>query len=142
MTDKEIIQALECCKKDDCDNCPNDFGNCYANLSGYSLDIINRQQAEIERLRKEVNLVSIQFQDAQERYEEVQTEIERLNNIKFGVDLSIGSIKTEVIKEFADRLLDKARAVQIGNLTWVWLISQDDINDTIKETVGEKYERI
>ena len=77
MTDKEIIKALECCKKDDCDNCPNDFGNCYANLSGYSLDIINRQQAEIERLRKEVNLVSIQFQDAQERYEEVQTEIEQ-----------------------------------------------------------------
>ena len=77
MTDKEIIKALECCKKDDCDNCPNDFGNCYANLSGYSLELINRQQEEIDRLRKEVNLVSIQFQDLQERYEEVQTEIEQ-----------------------------------------------------------------
>lgn len=33
MTDNEIIKALECCKKDDCDNCPNNFGNCYANLA-------------------------------------------------------------------------------------------------------------
>ena len=53
MTDNEIIKALECCKKDDCDNCPNDFGNCCANLSGCSLDLINRQQAEIERLKIE-----------------------------------------------------------------------------------------
>ena len=52
MTDKEVIKALECCNKDDCDNCPNDFGNCYANLAGYALDLTNRQKAEIERLRK------------------------------------------------------------------------------------------
>ncbi len=50
MTDNEIIKALECCEKDDCDNCPNDFGNCYANLAGYALDLINRQKAEIEAL--------------------------------------------------------------------------------------------
>ena len=37
-----------------------------------------KAQAEIERLRKEVNLVSIQFQDLQERYEEAQAEIESL----------------------------------------------------------------
>lgn len=43
---------MECCKKDDCDNCPNDFGNCCANLAGCSLDLINRKQAEIERLKK------------------------------------------------------------------------------------------
>ena len=48
MTDKEIIKALECCKRDDCDNCPNGFGNCYANLAGYALDLINRLQEEIE----------------------------------------------------------------------------------------------
>ena len=52
MTDKEIIKALECCKKDDCDNCPNDFGNCCTNLAECSLDLINRKQAEIERLKK------------------------------------------------------------------------------------------
>ena len=39
---------------------------------------INRQQAENERLKKEVNLVSLQFQDLQERYEEAQAEIDNL----------------------------------------------------------------
>lgn len=133
MTDKEIIKALECCKKDDCDNCPNDFGNCYANLSGYSLDLINRQKAEIKRLRKEVNLVSIQFQDMQERYEEAQTEIERLNNINFGVDLSIGSIKTEAIKEFAERLKEEA----LPKCDWDDCVNVEDIDNLLKEMVGE-----
>ena len=41
---------------------------------------ITRQQAENKRLEKEVNLVSIQFQDLQERYEEAQAEIERLKS--------------------------------------------------------------
>lgn len=35
-------------------------------------------KTENKRLEKEVNLVSIQFQDLQERYEEAQAEIERL----------------------------------------------------------------
>ena len=56
MTDKEIIKALECCKKDDCDNCPNNFGNCYANLAGYALDLINRMQEEIESYEQDEEL--------------------------------------------------------------------------------------
>lgn len=42
------------------------------------LDTIHDLYAENKRLEKEVNLVSIQFQDLQERYEEAQAEIERL----------------------------------------------------------------
>lgn len=82
MTDKEIIKALECCKKDDCDNCPNDFGNCYANLAGCSLDLINRKQTEIERLQK----VNDSFTDIGKLYSE---------------------IKVEAIKDFAERLKEK-----------------------------------
>jgi hypothetical protein len=51
MTTEQILKALECCSKDDCDNCPNGFGNCYANLAGYALALIKEQQAEIERLK-------------------------------------------------------------------------------------------
>lgn len=54
MNDNEIIKALECCKKDDCDNCPNDFGNRYSNLAGYALEIINRQKAEIEDFKEKI----------------------------------------------------------------------------------------
>ena len=47
---------------------------------------ITFQQAEISRLRKEVNLVSIQFQDLQERTDK---------------------IKVEAYKEFAEHLKEK-----------------------------------
>ena len=47
----EIIKALECCNKDDCDNCPNTFGNCYSNLAGYALSLIKELTEENERLK-------------------------------------------------------------------------------------------
>lgn len=56
MTDNEIIKALECCSSDDanCDDCP---ANKYCTnddfcLTGAILDLIKRQQAEIERLKR------------------------------------------------------------------------------------------
>ena len=91
MTDNEIIKALECCSTGetyaDCEKngCPLYLGITMGckyidkenQLYSDALDLINRKQAEIERLRKEVNLVSIQFQDLQERYEEAHAEIEQ-----------------------------------------------------------------
>ena len=55
MTDNEIIKALECCSDTDCDNCPFEE-QCRRNgsLSDIALDLINRQKAEIERLKDEV----------------------------------------------------------------------------------------
>ena len=50
MNREQIIKALECCEKDDCDNCHNDFGNCYANLAGYALSLIRELIEENERL--------------------------------------------------------------------------------------------
>ena len=143
MTDNEIIKALECCKNDDCDNCPNDFGNCYANLSGYSLELINRQQEEIDRLRKEVNLVSIQFQDLQERYEEVQTEIEQWKEEanKYqklwctSVD-DIETAKSEAYKEFAERLKDGAQMADCFD-SYNMVVGTRFINDLLKEMIDE-----
>ena len=47
MDREQIVKALECCSKDDCDNCPNGFGNCYANLAGYALALIREQDERI-----------------------------------------------------------------------------------------------
>lgn len=53
MTDKDIIKALECCKEGGC-GC----GGCYfkgkdcTELDKVTLDLISRQQAEIERLEE------------------------------------------------------------------------------------------
>ena len=57
MTYEEIIKALKCCSKDDCDNCPNDFGNCYANLARCALDLITRQQAEYNNLLEQFRIL-------------------------------------------------------------------------------------
>ncbi len=59
MKDNKIIKALECCIECDtyCDECSEDCplketNDCTYALRRNSLDLINRQKAEIERLRK------------------------------------------------------------------------------------------
>lgn len=60
MTDNEIIKALECCTKGlECKNCPanphkGNYGYCTGLLLKDALDLINRLQAENERLEKEL----------------------------------------------------------------------------------------
>lgn len=61
-TDEEIIKALEYCNADrnECDKCvfqreceSNPF---YSAVAEHALNLINRQKAEIERLKKEVSV--------------------------------------------------------------------------------------
>ena len=88
LTPEEIKKALECCKPDNdegCLNCPLanvPLPECAEILSKESVDLINRQQAEMERLKKENN----QFADIGKMYSE---------------------IRAEAIKEFAERLEEK-----------------------------------
>ena len=61
MTDAEIVKALECCLDTSpltCKNCPlfnvtNSTMVCSKSATKFSLDLINRQKEEIERLRKD-----------------------------------------------------------------------------------------
>lgn len=59
LTDNNIKKALECCSSQPqelCCNCPIDIraikGGCITALTTYALDLINRLQAENERLSK------------------------------------------------------------------------------------------
>lgn len=89
MTDKEIIKALECCGVNhNCAGCPKEkepYG-CYFVLCGGALDLINRQNAEIERLNIESETLATQLKGAYEQ-------IHKLN-----------MAKSEAIKEFAERI--------------------------------------
>ena len=81
MTDNEIIKALKCCiGGSNCGECPL-LGSlyCMTEVNRNALDLINRQQAEIKRLKKEQQ----QFADIGKMYSEV---------------------RAEAIKEFAERL--------------------------------------
>ena len=121
FTDEEIIKALEDYIKE------NEFEYFHSNIMGEyplirkSLDLINRQKSEIERLQKEVNLVSIQFQDLQERTNEV---------------------KAEAYKEFAEKL---KRHIDVGHLIspsedicFSEVLVVKIVDRVLKEMVGEK----
>lgn len=52
MTEREIIKALECCKDNNCNECP--IKGCTEDIFVEALDLIDRKKAEIERLEKEI----------------------------------------------------------------------------------------
>ena len=59
MTDNEIIKALKKHSMDLCSNCKVEkiilCNNCISEMERNALDLINRQQAEIERLYIEID---------------------------------------------------------------------------------------
>ena len=59
ITDTEIIEALKCCSKIHCRGCvfwEMRSAQCVSELLSNTLDLINRQKAEIERLQKQLEL--------------------------------------------------------------------------------------
>ena len=83
MTDNEIIKALECCKDNNCNECP--IKGCTEDIFVEALDLIDRQKAEIERLSIESETLVTQLKVAYEQ-------IHKLN-----------MAKSEAIKEFEDK---------------------------------------
>lgn len=145
MTDNEIIKALKCCSRENCSGCPY-HGKCHQGnpMIKDALDFINHQKTEIERLQKEVNLVSIQFQDVQEQYEEAQAEIEQwkeeANKYQKLWCIAIDDIETakaKAYKEFAEKLENEI------NCRTTLSREQDKnvihiIHNLLKEMVGEE----
>lgn len=84
MTEEQIIKALECCSKDDCDNCPNAFGNCYANLARRALELIKSKDETIDW-----------FATAK------QTKERRV------LDVFMNRTRVDTIKEFAKKLKER-----------------------------------
>ena len=130
MTDNEIKKALECHADPDvkaCKICPYE-GNkqCPYLLSEDALDLINRQQAEIERLKDE-NLQS--EYPARIRVDDFLVCANSLGEWLEFCD----SLKAEAIKEFADRLKEKSRypsgtiyVEHIDNLVKKWWVMRSE----------------
>lgn len=120
MTDNEIIQALECCfKMESCGYCPlygpePDIKECTTTLSGNSLDLINRQKAEIDRLRYIlVNFMGEIFDWGNKNGVDTrifaQTAI--LGKEKDG---AVKQIKSEAYREFADKVEKISKEVTVS----------------------------
>ena len=114
LTDTEILKALECCVSDDinsCDDCPF-FEQCenYQRIEEIALDLINRQKAEIERLR-----------------EGIKFEREIVDNIP---NLLLQA-QSEARKEFAERLLTENGTMDKR------IISAERVKNLLEEMEGE-----
>ena len=112
MTDNEIKKALECLMHDNCDDCPYYHRDDCADrikdpteLSKYVLDLINRLQAENERLKADCDKIAEDYSNLMIEKDELFDEAENL----------IKSAKAEAIKEFAERLKEKGIKVQGGS---------------------------
>lgn len=107
LSDSEIKKALECCIKDDCKNCPlGEIEDCVTMTD--ALDLINRLQAENERLKEEVDLLHSDY-----TYKLVKVKA-----------------KAEAVKEFAERLKEKVSVDEKDGLHWFY---HKQIDNLLKE---------
>ena len=131
MTDNEIIEALkrcpqhtECCYCNSLEECGNK-----RNLTTSVFDLINRLQDEKQAL--------INGQETlQNTIVEQKAEIERLKHRKTELQIRNQELqheKSEAIKEFAERLTDKADLIKVNPFDSKWAISQDNIDNLVKE---------
>jgi predicted RNase H-like nuclease (RuvC/YqgF family) len=160
MTDKEIIKALECCKGGFCCACPRLSngrltGACMRELINDALDLINRQQAEIELLQIELKgkvenwskstnfaMEVIKRQDAEiEKLEkEISTTTNHITRLENQIERLLPMLKTkraDVIKELEAKIHEKLHEAEIhGNFEPV--VTREMFDSVTKEMVGEQ----
>lgn len=132
MTDNSIIKALECCSKAlGCGKCFF-FGDekCKCALIGFALDLINRQKAEIERL-KECPKCVYEYDGEVTEYC-IQGPCSNFKPVYVSADLSIKQIKNEAYKEFAERLKNKWFSYYSPAIDF-----DDFIDNLVEEMVGD-----
>ena len=161
-TDEQIKKALECCVKSthfrECfeNKCPmvNEYGCAVGKetLYPYALDLINRQEAEKADLQDEIKCEKETNKHLNDEYiallkkcncqeaeiERLQTEADRYKRYYFNheYDKLIETVKSEVIKEFAERLkgIVECDIALTGEETKYLLVR---IDEEVKEMVGE-----
>lgn len=137
-TDNEIKKALEYCTSvaylGVCKDCAymkfktTDNG-CLDPMLKDALDLINRLEAEIERLKQNLEEAHI---DIRERL----AEIERMREISEAFDIEHEAIKNCAVKEFAERLENKFNCIPQHHFTLAQVLF--DLDKTKKEMVGEE----
>ena len=122
MTDEQIVKALECCVKYEtymaCRGCPfHESGICEEDglaLEKHSLDLIKRQQAEIEDLKADK---------------------EALINGQLTIQKMYIDTKDKAVREFAEKLKEKATSTFYEERKYV---DTEDIDELVKEMTEGK----
>ena len=137
MESNDIKKALEYCK------------DCSANLNVEIIDLITRQQAEIENLKVENQSLRSAANSLKMHYEEAQTEIDSLKIFRGYAEKRASDYRTmrdkylnaksEAVKEFAERLKEfmhnKFKALDEYEFEY---ITERDIDNLVKEITEVK----
>ena len=136
MNDSEIIKALEhCLVLHKCEECPCDFdtnGKTFCNGLGLKiLDLINRQQAEIDRL-------NIDLKAMRGAANSWKAEVQRICKKEFdNIEIDIETVKSEAVREFAEKLKKLAMAERIcveqGRYVNISYVNVCDIDRLLEE---------
>ena len=144
MTDNEIIKALECIsgKVIFCKNCAynKSDGSSYAYMERAAkdaLDLINRYQAENERLKEKSitddKLLNDRVQEAVNAVSKAnQKYVDALEKAFNDRTAELKTAKAEAIKEFADKVIDL-----VYEADDIYSINEWQIRDLVKEMVGD-----
>ena len=116
MTDNEIIKALECCSEHEaCRNCPckNKCGDLSV-VTAEALNYINQLESKVENY-KHLDVI-----------------------LNTAVDTLTQKIKSEVIKEFAEKLVAEYKTTYyLPNDDDLIMVAKSDMYNLVKEMVGE-----
>lgn len=132
FTDEEIKSSLEViattqnCNECKIRNCKWGTCNCSQITANAALDLINRQRAEIERL-KECPKCVYEYDGEVTEYC-VQGPCPNFKTVE--------QIKTEAYKEFAERLNEKAQIADCFN-SYSMVVGARFIDNLLKEMIGE-----
>ena len=136
MNDNDVIKALECCSSEDmdCKGCPYDglpacYVGCAGKLAGDALDLINRLQAENERLQKQCEMNQITPACAT-----------GMPKTLASIKKMYATAKSEARKELAELITDKASVVQINSFDYAYQITEEQIDNLLKELDGKENE--
>jgi DNA repair exonuclease SbcCD ATPase subunit len=145
MTDNKTMYALQICKERhglSCRACPfYNENSCVETIAANAFDLINRKQAEIEKLTLElegiyggIDLYKLEYDNAQAEIERLKEglsfERERVDNIP---NLLLQA-KSEVIKEYIERASIKL-ADNAHSDYWRWI--EDTLHEVERDMVGE-----
>lgn len=131
IDDEKIIKALECCisstADEACVGCPfNKQKLCDKDqwaLERYALDLINRQNEEIEQWQEEANSWQTRFCEEIDNREEIKAEAYK----EFAERIKL-SIKANIVETLCNDIKGAYKAEYI----------LDDIDNLLKEMVGEE----
>lgn len=130
MTDEQIIKAADVCRTGKCSGCPYHglyTAGCVTELIKDVFGFINRQKAEKERLKQELDLSKAFHKEAvAERNLYLHQMAYHKNAYK--------TAKSEAIKEFAERLKRTSIGLENGSKEKAYFfVDVQDIDNLVKE---------